>query len=112
MTEPKPIYTTNAALIRPSLGLSIEAVTSWQPMVKNPSVVFVKRLEAEFTVLTDAGPLKAPAGSYVAHDPVTGQFWPLSELYLDLHYRTATQEEVAATAAAAHLNNHDLEEQK
>jgi hypothetical protein len=58
-------------------------------MRKKPSAVYMKRIEdAPFEVETNEGTLSAKPGDYVAHDPKSGHFWPVSAEYVGMHYVT------------------------
>lgn len=76
----------------PGPGLSSDAQRDWQPMVKRPSVVYMRQVDYPFLVHTNEGILWGEPGDWVAHDPQSGHFWPVSATYVDMHYGPAPGE--------------------
>lgn len=77
----------NKRIFVPGPSLSREAVETWTPMQKKPSTVYMKRIvDAPFEVETNEDTVSARPGDYVAHDPKSGHFWPVSAEYVAMHY--------------------------
>jgi hypothetical protein len=76
-------------LFVPSPDLSEHAVTRWDRMVKQPNPVFMRRIGEPFIVETHEGRLTGQAGDYLAHDPISGHFWPVAASYVRFHYTWA-----------------------
>lgn len=74
----------------PGRGLSADAVAEWTPMLKKPNPVYMRQVDEPFTVHTNEGPLTAKPGDFVAHDPISGHFWPVAASYVEQHYDPAT----------------------
>jgi hypothetical protein len=68
-------------------------------MVRRPNPVWMMPLDEskEHRVHTDVGPLTVRSGEkhWLAHDPLSGQVWPVSEEYLTQHYELASVAEEA-----------------
>lgn len=72
--------------IIPSDHLSAEAVANWRPMIKKPNPVYMLQMETGFSVETNEGTVTAHSGDYLAHDPISGHFWPVAASYVSQHY--------------------------
>lgn len=72
--------------LTPSPELSAVARTEWQVMVKRPDPVYLRQMDHDFVVETNEGTLQAHAGDYLAHDCISGHFWPISAEYVAQHY--------------------------
>jgi len=70
----------------PGPALASYAQENWTPAVKRPSVVYMRRVMIPFEVQTNEGTLRAQPGDVVAHDPVSGHFWPVAASYVEQHY--------------------------
>jgi hypothetical protein len=55
-------------------------------MRKRPSVVYLLQMGSEFSVQTNEGVMTGHAGDWLAHDPQSGHFWPVSQEYVAMHY--------------------------
>lgn len=58
--------------------------------VKKLNPVWLVQLEQACEVETDSGVLHAEAGSYLAHDPISGHVWPVTAEYVEQHYDDVT----------------------
>lgn len=75
-------------------ALSQEAQDSWSPMKKKPgTIVFMKRIGQPFTVDTEEGKMAGGEDDYLAHDPVSGHFWPVKADYAAMHYEDASEKD-------------------
>lgn len=54
--------------------------------VKKPNPVWLVQLDTDADVETDSGTLHAEAGSYLAHDPISGHVWPVTAECVEQHY--------------------------
>lgn len=86
-------------LFVPGPGLSEEAVSRWDKMVKRPNPVYMRRIGEAFEVETNEGFLTAQAGDYIAHDPISGHFWPVAASYVRQHYVWADEAPTGSLAA-------------
>lgn len=82
---------TYRVLIVPGDRLSRLAVAEWEPMVKKPNPVYMERVDEPFTVETNEGRVSGQPGDYVAHDPISGHFWPVAASYREQHYEPAEE---------------------
>ena len=80
---------TTETIFVPGPALSRHAVETWIPMVKRPNPVYMRRVDMPFEVETDAGVLSALPGDFIAHDPISGHFWPVAAGYVAQHYDRA-----------------------
>lgn len=55
-------------------------------MLKKPNPVYMLKIAEDFEVETNEGTLKAHAGDFVAHDPISGHVWPVAASYVKQHY--------------------------
>lgn len=56
------------------------------PMIKRPNPVYMLQQIEQFQVETNEGVLTGKPGDYVAHDPISGHVWPVSQDYVVQHY--------------------------
>jgi hypothetical protein len=59
-------------------------------MRKRPSVVYLMQMGEDFTVHTNEGVMAGHEGDWLAHDPQSGHFWPVSNEYVAMHYEDIT----------------------
>lgn len=57
--------------------------------VRKPNPVHLWIQDEPFAVETDSGVMVGESGGFVAHDPQSGQVWPVSADYVELHYEPA-----------------------
>lgn len=81
MAERKIFYPVDPASREEKFDL-----TGFTQMVRKPNPVWMQRQEDDFIVVTNEGELRGNAGDYLAHDPVTGYIWPVSQEYAAVHY--------------------------
>jgi len=70
----------------PGPTLATCAQENWTPVVKRPSVVYMRRLMIPFEVETPHGVVTGRPGDVVAHDPVSGEFWPVNAAFVERWY--------------------------
>jgi hypothetical protein len=70
---------------------SAEIVEHGVVRVKAPNPVFLVELDHECVVATNEGPLRAHAGDFLAHDPISGHVWPVAADYVAQHYVDPTE---------------------
>lgn len=56
---------------------------------RTTSVVFMHRQLGDFEVETAEGVMAGKPGDYLAHDPVSGNVWPVAADYVAKHYVVA-----------------------
>lgn len=54
--------------------------------IKKPNPVYLLQSPEEFSVTTNEGVLNGKPGDYIAHDPISGNVWPVAESYVQQHY--------------------------
>lgn len=58
--------------------------------VKKPNPVYMVQITADdFTVETSEGLLTGNQGDYLVYDPMSGNVWPVSREYFEMHYSLA-----------------------
>lgn len=67
-------------------GAAMDTVPDLVAMQKKPSPVYMKQIMVPFEVETNEGVLTGQPGDYIAHDPQTGHWWPVSAEYVAIHY--------------------------
>ena len=58
---------------------------------KNPSPVWMKRIEEDMLVVTDSGTLEAKAGDWLCYDDISKHVWPISNDYKNQHYAPSSR---------------------
>lgn len=67
--------------------LSLRLKLRWYLAKPNP--VYMHETTVDGTVETNEGPLTYKAGSFIAHDPISGHVWPVDSEYVTQHYKPA-----------------------
>jgi hypothetical protein len=65
---------------------SAEILQHGTKSLKKANPVWLFQQREEFQVETNEGVLNGKAGDYVAHDPLSGHVWPVSQEYVAMHY--------------------------
>ena len=84
--EKEEVTHIERVVIVPGPKYSKEAVDTWNKYLKRPNPVYMKKMDVLFEVETNEGPLTGQPGDYVAHDPISGHFWPVAASYVKQHY--------------------------
>jgi hypothetical protein len=63
-----------------------ELICNGQRMAKKRNVVVMTKQDTSFQVETREGLATGKAGDYVAHDPISGDIWPVAADYVAHHY--------------------------
>lgn len=91
--ESQPLYPASPLLIDEEIAMAHytaadgpRLVEQGSKMVKKLNPVYMEQVSEPGTVETNEGTLTFKEGDFIAHDPISGHVWPVTNSYVTQHY--------------------------